>query len=96
MTNSVGDNTNICPECSTWHDSMKGIYLCWVCGSPEMVKRANEPTAYEDLHHKVKLLKEDAERLVSAIQHRGSFNEIMAENFGAVMNHKQVMREVEK
>lgn len=34
-----------CSECSTWDDSMKGVYICPKCGSPEMVKAANEPMA---------------------------------------------------
>ena len=48
-----------------------------------------------EARRKIALLKEDAERLASAIQHKGSFNEIMAKNFEAVVKHEQVMKEVE-
>lgn len=50
---------------------------------------------YKKMRHKLALLKEDAERLASAIRHKGSFNEIMEKNFEAVMKHEQVMSEVE-
>jgi hypothetical protein len=48
-----------------------------------------------DARRKIDMLKEDAERLASAIQHKGSFNEIMAQNFEAVMKHERVMKELD-
>ncbi len=48
-----------CSECSTWDDSMKGAYICPKCGSPEMVKAANEPMA--DIDFWVQLAIQDME-----------------------------------